>query len=165
MSPAMSAARSGSTSIRKRSVISITDSVRTLSWPRVSFHSPSSGGRPRSAICSARALTPSIVALYDSSTNGVSSYLRSSSSIVAHAALNCPLLPKSRSPSSLRVIVSTRRFRSGIGRDRVEHLCDTGVGAAVARQRPRQQVGHGRVVERRGDAADERLLLRALVGL
>ena len=64
MSWAISSARPGSVSIVSRSMSSMTDSERTLSWPSVSTHAASSGGRSPPASRSARLPTPSSAERY-----------------------------------------------------------------------------------------------------
>ena len=72
MSLAMSAARVSSSSIVSKSINKVTESDRTLSWPRLSIHSGSSAGKSTAAIRSARPATPSSEARYVSDTNGLS---------------------------------------------------------------------------------------------
>ena len=60
MSRAVSAMRSAFDSLRSRSISNWPDSRRTLSWPSVSSHSFSSGGKPRAARSAARSAAESI---------------------------------------------------------------------------------------------------------
>ena len=153
MSCAISSARGASVSIVSRSISSITESERTLSWPSVSTHLGElrrqlAGGQPFGA--AADAVERGAVALRDERRVVVRDqqlFGRRPQHLELARLAEVGLaqqVARHRQDAPLAIFVR---------RDGVEDRGEAIGGASLERQRGREQLRDLRVVERRGDAA------------